>query len=411
MAIELDDLKMTFESWIYLKDHNAIDVVLACVVANTLLEGDPINLYLVAPPSSGKTEILRAVAEHPKVFSLSNLTPTTLISGHKSRDGKNHSLLLKLRDWGKEIIILKDFTTVLELRRESRQEILSQIREISDGYLSKSFGNDQDITWSGRLAIIAGVTPVIDRHHSLSQILGERFITYRMGSDDTRRMAAMAQKVAGKEKTMRRELGQMTKDFLQQFKKVKLEDIYISEPIREKLLSLSCFIAESRTAVPRDQYTREVDFVPEFEGPARLMKQLFGLGCGISIIQSRKEIDLDVYNILKKIGLDCLPSHRKLIISKMWSKKIRGDYWEKTRRIAGFLNYPVPTVKLHLEDLMILCLVNRTNEEEHPGETAPYLWRLSDHCCNLLLETELFGLEDGNAQDDEELNTECSGVA
>jgi hypothetical protein len=408
--IELDDVKMTFESWIYLKDHSAIDVVLGTVVANTQLEGDPINLYLVAPPSSGKTEILRAVAEHPKVFSLSNLTSTTFISGHKSKDGKNHSLLLKLKDWGKEIIILKDFTTVLELRRESRQEILSQIREISDGYLSKSFGNDQDITWSGRLAIIAGVTPVIDRHHSLSQILGERFIIYRMGSDDTRRMAVMAQKVAGKEKAMRRELGEMVKDFLQQFKKVKLEDIHISEPIREKLLSLSCFIAEARTGVLRDQYTKEIDFVPEFEGPARLMKQLFGLGCGMAIIQGKKEIDPGIYDILKKIGLDCLPSHRKLIISKMWSKEIRGNYWDRTRKISAFLNYPAPTVKLHLEDLMILHLVDRKNEEEHEGETAPYLWKLSDHCCDLLLETELFGLMDNNAQDDEVLNNECSGV-
>jgi hypothetical protein len=159
------------------------------------------------------------VAEHPKIFSFSNLTPTTLISGHKSRDGKNHSLLLKLKTWRKEIIVLKDFTTVLELRRESRQEILSQIREISDGYLSKSFGNDQDVTWSGRLAIIAGVTPVIDRHHSISQILGERFITYRMESDDTRRKATKAIYVVGKEKSMRLELEQMTKDFLQQLKK------------------------------------------------------------------------------------------------------------------------------------------------------------------------------------------------
>ena len=95
----------------------------------------------------------------------------------------------------------------------------------------------------------------------------------------------------------------------------------------------------------------------------------------------------------------------------MWSRGIRGDYRENTRRIAGFLNYPVPTVKLHLEDLMILRLVDRRNEDDNLGETVPYLWKLSDHCCNLLLETELFGLEDGNAQDDDELNTECSGVA
>jgi hypothetical protein len=410
MAIELDDLKMTFELWIYLKDHHAIDVVLGCIVANTLIEGDPINLYLVAPPSSGKTEILRAVSEHPKVFSLSNLTPTTFVSGHKSRDGKNRSLLLKLKDSGKEIIILKDFTTVLELRRESRQEILSQIREISDGYYCKAFGTGEEINWSGRLAIIAGVTPVIDRHHSISQILGERFITYRMRSDDTRRMADMAQKVAGKERQMRRELGEMTKQFLEQFKSLKLSDIPISPEINTKLLSLSCFVAEARTAVSRDQFTREIEFVPEYEGPARLIKQLLGLGCGISVVQGKSEVDEEIYEVLKKIGLDCLPSHRKLILNSMWEKAIHGDHWEKTRTIAGYLNYPVATAKLQLEDLMILRLLDRKNEDYHVGETAPYLWKLSDHCCSLLLETELFGLEDRNAQD-EEFDTECSGVA
>jgi hypothetical protein len=140
------------------------------------------------------------------------------------------------------------------------------------------------------------------------------------------------------------------------------------------------------------------------------MKQLYGLGCGIAIVQGKREIDKDVFEILKKVGLDCLPSHRKLILSEMWRREIRGGYPEKTRTIAGFINYPVQTAKLCLEDLMILRLVDRSNEDEHAGETTPYLWKLSDHCCDLMTETEIFALQDGNAQD-EPLNKECSGVA
>ena len=58
MAIEIDDVKLTFAEWLRLEDHQVIDVLLGAVIANSL-EGDPINLYIVAPPSSGKTEILR----------------------------------------------------------------------------------------------------------------------------------------------------------------------------------------------------------------------------------------------------------------------------------------------------------------------------------------------------------------
>jgi hypothetical protein len=403
MSLLLEDVKMTFCEWLRLEDHNTIDVVLGAIVCNSL-KGDPVNLYIVAPPSSGKTEILRALNDYPRVYYLSNLTSQTLVSGSKSRDIKvKNSLLLKLKDLEKTILVLKDFTTVLEIRNEPRQEILSQLREIADGYYRKTYGTGEEVTWTGKLAIIAGVTPVIERHHSIHQVLGERFLYYRISPNDPRAMAETAQKFAGKEDQMRRELRETVKQFLEQFQNFRIEDVHIDDGINEKLFSLACFVAEARSGVSRDRYTQAIEYLPEAEGPARLVKQLFTLGCGIAIIQGKNELDENVFTILKKVGRDTLPSNRNLILRTMWRKRIFGNRWEQPRTLSGYFNYPSQTTKLHLEDLMVLNLVERKIEgvplvpsedadsyHRKQGTTAPYFWQLSERCCELIRSSEIY---------------------
>ncbi len=407
MAIELDDLKLSFCEYFCLKDHTVIDVTVGCVVANSL-EGDPVNLYLVAPPSSGKTEILRSLNDHPKIYPLSNLTPQTFVSGSKGKGGKiKKSLLLNLKEQGKTMIVLKDFTTVLEMRNESRQEILSQLREIADGYYRKTFGTGEEINWAGKLAILAGVTPVIDRHHSIHQILGERFLYYRISPSNPQAMAEMARRFAGREGQIRNELKETVKQFLEQFKDPKIKDIAIEAEINQRLVTLACFVAGARSGVSRDRSTQAIEYLPEAEGPARLVKQLFTLGCGIAIIQGKSEIDEGVYNILKKVGKDTLPSIRNSILEKMWQRKITSNSWEKTRTLSGFFNYPVSTSKFQLEDLMVLGLVDRkiegnSSEDEDDRyrrqETTPYYWRLSDRCCDLIQSSGVYDTKDESCE-------------
>ena len=422
MNLLLEDVKLSFCEWLRLEDHRVIDVTLGAVIANSL-EGDPVNFYLVAPPSFGKTEILRSLNDSPKVYYLSSLTPQTLISGSKAKDGKyKNSLLLNLKEQGKTVLVLKDFTSVLEMRNESRQEILSQFREIADGYYRKPFGTGEEVTWSGKLAIIAGVTPAIERYHAIHQVLGERFLYYRISQNNPMAMAEIAQRFAGKENQMRNELRETVKQFLEQFEGSKIKDVNIRDEINRKLFSLSCFVAEARSGVSRDRYSQMIEYLPEAEGPARLVKQLFTLGCGIAIIQGKSEIDNDVYEILKKVGRDSLPSHRNLILQKMWGMEMFGELWEKTRTLSGYFSYPVSTTKMQLEDLMILKLINRKDMGESSGdedsnyrkqETRPYYWQLSDKCCQLIKTSEVYDIEDDTwnfGTDEENLNKQTPGI-
>jgi len=63
------------------------------------------------------------------------------------------------------------------MRNESRKEILSQLREIADGYYRKTFETGEEVTWEGKLSIIAGVTPAIERYYAIHQVLAKDSFT------------------------------------------------------------------------------------------------------------------------------------------------------------------------------------------------------------------------------------------
>src|SRR5215471_448662 len=128
------------------------------------LPGAPCWLMVIGPPSGSKTELVSLTEYIPGTYALSELTSKTFASGMKVEPGEeNPSLLSRLKD---EVLLFKDFTTVLEMHREERQAILAQLREIYDGRFDKPWGTGKELHWHGRLGFIAGVTPIIDSHHS-----------------------------------------------------------------------------------------------------------------------------------------------------------------------------------------------------------------------------------------------------
>src|SRR5262249_40512881 len=141
--------------------------VFATYVANRKLDGDPVWVMLVGGSGVGKTERLSSLAVMPDVVLESSITgPAALLSGTGKKERAKDAtggLLRKLPN-GDGLLLLKDFTSVIDMHRDSRAEVLAALREIYDGRWDRSVGAEggRTLTWQGRLGLIAGCTTAID---------------------------------------------------------------------------------------------------------------------------------------------------------------------------------------------------------------------------------------------------------
>ena len=387
LPLPLSEVKAVATKWLSLEDSTVIDVMLAVVVANQLAT-DPNWLLVVGPPSNAKTEVLRSLAGHPKTYFLSNLTPTTLVSGLKPKKKMPEPSLLPKLD-GKTLV-LKDFTTVLSMRHDNQAEILAQLREIYDGSYSKAFGNGKVIDWEGHVGLLGAVTPVYDKHYSVIGTLGDRFLLYRTPDSDGRVIGLQAQKIVGQEETMRSEIRDVVHKFVDQFNDLGAVNLKPNEKINNMIVELACFVAYGRCPVDRDYHNQRVLYLPQPEGTPRLVKQLMQIGTGLTLIHEKPGFDLDIYEILKKIGRDLLPTTRLKILRYLADKNVFEYLKErkKTKEISDDVNMPVQTAKLCLEDLMIIGVLNR--DVDGNQERSPYTWQITDNAGEMMSHSEIF---------------------
>jgi hypothetical protein len=383
----ITEVKAIVHKWLYLEDDNMIDVMLATFIANQL-RGDPLWMIFIAPPSHTKTELLRAFDGHEKIVLLSNLTPSTLVSGiQPKRNQEDPSLLPKLNG---KTLILKDFTTVLSMRSENQQEILSQLREIYDGQYSKAFGNGKVVNWKGRVGLMAACTTIYDKHYGIIGALGDRFLLYRSENVNGKNMGIQALKIAGKEEEMRKEIGDSFHRFINQFKKLDHSQVFFNEDFEKMIVNLACFCAIARCPVERDYKDRHIKYIPSPEGPARLVKQFMQIGNGLALAQGKLEIDSMIYSLINKIGCDLIPAQRLRIIIHLFKERAfeSSERWLKTRNIADAVMIPSPTTSLILEDLMIVRILAQRTEAD--GLTSANMWCLKNDVYKMIIEGNIF---------------------
>jgi hypothetical protein len=225
--------------------------------------------------------------------------------------------------------------------------------------------------------LIAACTPVYDKHYSVIGSLGDRFLLYRIENSKDEEVGLLALSIVGQEQRMRKEIQQAVHKFLDQFKKVGNIQFEKDPLVNQDIVTLACFCAYARCPVSRDRYSQFVDYSPQAEGPARLAKQFMQMGMALALVHGKRIVDVCIYEALKKIGRDLVSAQRLSILKYLWEAKVFPylKEWRQTKDIADALNMPASTVKLLLEDLMIVQLLNRRRTAD--GETAPYQWQWS----------------------------------
>jgi hypothetical protein len=391
-GVGLDALKEAFSEHLYLSDHYFLEVVLGALAANRV-EGDPLWLLIVMPPSGAKTEVLLAASALNFTHLLSSLTPQTLISGFR---GKNASLLPKISD---KILILKDFTTVLTMQRDSRAEVFAQLREVYDGKLVKAFGTGEEISWTGKVGLIGGVTEVIDGQTAVHSVLGERFILYRPETQDRWKVGMKAVGNVGRETAFRRQLGDAVVAFFRGVIAGNGAPVLMSEESIDTIVRLADLTAKGRASVPREGYSRRIEYVPHPEIPARLAKQFAQLAQGIARCRGACAIGEHELDVLRRVARDTMIRQRVVVLEML--ARLRGDEWARTKAVAEAIRHPVKTALELLEDAWMVGLIERDitgkgddhdtdQEEANKGGRLGYTWRLAGPVSEDVEKTALF---------------------
>ncbi len=387
--IPFERVRKTFDKWLEVPDRGMLDVTFGSVVAN-LFRDNPVWLFIVAPPSGMKSELINSMKDTSFVVPLSDLTPRTLASGYS---GGTSSLIHQMDG---KVMTFKDFTTVLSKPSDDMNQIFSQLREIYDEKFDKSFGNGTHIHWEGKMGVVSGVTQVIDSVRTLHSVLGERFLLYRPQAEDRRAIARRALGNVNKVNEMREELALSVKEYLEQFVNQKVTCPPLTTAYRDRIVALADLTAYGRVGVTRARFGDDIEFVPKPENPARLAQSFALLAQGIAVVNGRTKITEHEMGIVKKVAGDTMIAARKRLLEVLYHK---GEM--DTKDVVEASGIPGRTTLRRLEDLWVIGCLERVAPRGQVFEIGgrkitmsqsgqSYSWRIADRFKKELDEVEFF---------------------
>ncbi len=387
----MEKLMAHIDDCFYKPDLQAARIIYGTAFAHYIPDTNPIWMFVVGPPSSGKTAItitalqglqgmfgdgnlwgardggggdtdedlmtapqaLKKNKHHrpnEAVEVLSTINPNTFLS-HQigGTKGQNNPGLLEQitggpalyeKDDCRKIVtgnllcLIPDFTVMASMRREVRGEIMGQLRRIYDGQFEKKIGTRQTKIWNGKMSMLAATTPVIDKYTSIDTALGERFIqlNWRCSDDPARgvfTLKMMLRKAAGFK--VKGPLQKLTKElfFEHEAKLMILED---DSPVFDQLSALSELIAECRTSVFGRIGDDNKFVVTECSVPEdihRIIQQFYVQMSGICTIQGRNSPNhQDIQDVLR-CGIETLPTYRSVVLQAAIEGRKLSEYTGK----------------------------------------------------------------------------------
>ena len=348
-----DEIGDFLNHWFYKPDLDALAISLAAYISHLDLSIEPVWLFVIGPSSTGKTHIIcNALNCLPSVREISDITPSSFVSGMKKKSG-GYSLLFDLPKIGKDpnktqaTLVFPDFSSVMGMRFEDRAALMKHLRQIYDGRFNPLKGVAlAQREWAGKISVIAAVTNSVERAWAVQRDLGERFIQVRWARGDGESMAlsAIAQlenpDIISKFQTM-------VKSFvdINTIPKVGLPNT----TMRNQLAALSDLVARLRGAVIRDSH-RTIIEVPEPEGTGRLVKALINLATGHAKLFRKTEVDDKDISLAVRTALDSVPGTRLKVFNALGLGSTEND-------IAKITGLQHSIVEYSLEELRAMDLV------------------------------------------------------
>lgn len=350
-------------------DLGALNVVL-CSAAAEKLSGDPPWVLVVGGSGAAKTETV-APLTGAGAITISTITgEAALLSGTPAKSrAKNATggLLRKIGPSG--LLVVKDFTSILSMNRDTRALVLAALREIYDGHWTRNVGTDGGftLTWKGRIVVIGAVTTAWDAAHQVVSTMGDRFVLVRLRTGDHRR-AAGRQSMAnvGAEVKMRGHLSQVTGKLL-----ASAAGFVAGEPEpgltddeMNSLLGLADLVTRARTPVERD-YQGNPAWAHGLEMPTRFAKQL------VQIVRGGLLLGLDAetaMGVAARCCHDSMPPLRRVVLADV------ADHLDSfTPDVVERVQVPKTTVDRTLQELQLLGLL----EVDHVPWGQTVRWRYS----------------------------------
>ena len=365
---EAPDCKKVYEvfrKWLHLPSTEILDVIFGTVLS-AKLSGDPLWMFIVAPPGGTKTEPLLSLTG-PLIETVSTLTVAALISGARLQDGRDPSLIPKLNE---RLLVIKDFTSILGINPMERDEIFTILRDAYDGECKRILGNGVERSYKSRFSILAAVTPIIESFTEDHAALGERFLRWRheLPKEMSKRIPYIKKALSNvtKEKQMRAELVEVAEKVLLANYDTIPE---IPQAMSDKVISLSQITGLLRATIHRNKYSKEVEHNSFYELATRISKELYKLLYGVTMFRGKKVATDQEYSILVHVARSSITRRIYDTIQIIYeNEKITVP--ELSEKIC----LPNVTCRTILENLFTIHTVKKEKEE---GESV-YYWSLTD---------------------------------
>ena len=369
-------LKLFHQVSLYLSfdDPDALLAAMATAISVEDTDGEPLWLMLVGPSSGSKTETIRMVAKVAD-RQVSDLTLAGLLTQRpgKNGPGPRHGLLAQLGDDCNAFVTISDMSSLLgrgNISGQTQTGVFEALRDIYDGAYQRQMDRVSP-AWTGRITMLAAVTPAIDQMRTHAEALGPRWVYFRLQQLDDSQRALVGHTVAN-----RTNLNEQRADVAEQVDAIIKRARHrllgggadLSDHIEQVVLKGANLATYGRATVPRD-YRGQIEGEAHWEEPGRLTQQLLKLARGLAALGIGDEA---VERVVRRAALSCMPSTRLAVLEVLAGQD--AEEWLSTNQIATITKLHRLVARDALEDWASVAgqaLVERRIKPPRNGDLMP----------------------------------------